>query len=557
MDHVNSAREPELRTLVTERFGRAGIPIQSLAVRDFPGETIVVVEVSSHFDEAIALASEIDPLIPSGFVSVRRAAEPRKIVPSRATGVHDPKVTSLIELLNSRSRTSEAQPSLQYVNDAAEHLGVVVAPRHHLVFGRRGVGKTALMVEAKRAVEERGDATVWLNLQPLRTQEAHRVFLAVLARVLETPDLRFLGRKTLPRSVHDAAPLIQRVRTAMSGAAIDYAEIENNLLPQAQQVCRLFTAETQSDLFVFLDDVHYLNAAHVPKFLDLVHGLSRDTKLWLKVAAVRHQTRWFAPAPPMGLQAGHDAQVVDLDVTLEEPRKVKDFLERVLGGYLEAAGISAASGFLAAAGFDRLVLAAGGVPRDFFTLCAEALQSARQRTSATRAGVQDVNNASGRTAGSKLQELENDAGAAVGSSRELVSALDDIKRFLLDEQGITFFQIDLREKDRHTKEYALIQGLMDLRMLHMVNSSLSARDEAGRRSEVYMLDLSQYSGSRLKQNLWVLDFEGGHLLLRRTRTKQLPSRGDTARRLITILRRGPAYPLTRLTEFSSKLPPLG
>ena len=84
-------------------------------------------------------------------------------------------------------------------------------------------------------------------------------------------------------------------------------------------------------------------------------------------------------------------------------------------------------------------------------------------------------------------------------------------------------------------------------MLHLINASLSDPHHAGHRSEVYLLDLSQYSGSRLKQKLTVLDFERGHMVLKRTRSAEATKVGDTVLRLVALLRKGPSFALNHLS----------
>src|ERR1019366_2332722 len=87
--------------------------------------------------------------------------------------------------MNARARTSEAQPSLRYVADVAERISLAVAPRHHLVFGRRGVGKTALLLEAKRVVEKQGALTLWVNMHPLRELSKEDAFLTIGLRLCD------------------------------------------------------------------------------------------------------------------------------------------------------------------------------------------------------------------------------------------------------------------------------------------------------------------------------------------------------------------------------------
>jgi len=282
--------------------------------------------------------------------------------------------------------------------------------------------------------------------------------------------------------------------------------------------------------------------------LDLLHGISRDNPVWLKVAGIRHQTRWFTPDPPVGLQTGHDASIINLDITLEQPSRAKTFLRDILLSYVEESDTEPLRSFLSGAALDRLVLACGGVPRDFLLLSVAALQMARQRKNASTVGVQDVNHAAGAAAQTKLQELEDDAAAARGRSQDLVSALNAVKSFLLDQKQITFLSIDFLDKEKRPREYALMQGLMDLRMLHLINSSISDDHHAGRRSEVYLLDLSQYSGTRLKRNLKVLDFVKDHLVLKKTQGDDVPRVGDTPRKLVDLLRRGPIFHLSLLSN---------
>jgi len=273
--------------------------------------------------------------------------------------------------------------------------------------------------------------------------------------------------------------------------------------------------------------------------------------MWLKIAGIQHQTRWFIPVPPTGLQTGHDATIISLDVTLEHPEKAKAFLSSVLKGYVEECGALPIGSVFSSSALERLVLASGGVPRDFLTLCASAIQTARQRPNAKTVGVQDVNNAAGVAGQTKLQELEDDAAATMGRSAELVKSLNIVREFLLSQQEITFFRVDFRDKEAHATEYRVLQALADLRMLHLINNSLSDPHHAGQRSEVYLLDLSQYSGARLKQGLHVLDFERGHIVMKRTRSNEPVRAGDTVLKLLSLLRRAPAFELAQLSQATS------
>jgi hypothetical protein len=311
-----------------------------------------------------------------------------------------------------------------------------------------------------------------------------------------------------------------------------------------------FCATSAMNIFVFLDDLHYLDRKTQPVFLDMLHGAIRDAPIWLKVAGIKHLSNWFQPHPPTGLQTGHDADHIDLDVTLENPAHAKQFLEKVLSTYAEHVHIKSLSNILSGHALDRLVLASGAVPRDYLVLCAGAIREAQKREKVRVVGVQAVNKAAGNAAKVKLTELEDDAASSGELTAKVLDGLKAIRRFCIDEKSSTYFRIDFQDKENHTDEYAVLQELLDLRLLHLVDGSLSDEKHAGRRSEVYMLDLSQFSGQRLKRKLRVLDFEAGHLVLKATGTKEPSKVGNTPNLRLGILRRGPLFELAEMNGSS-------
>src|SRR6266404_9647767 len=152
--------------LIKDRFAEAGIDILGLERRDYPEESIFVVRVhEDDIENASQIGNEVDRDFAEhgidGFVTVRQAKDSSIFVSKRVErGVQDPRAADLINLITAKSRTSEIQPSLNYIPDAANNVSRATAARHHLIFGRRGAGKTALMVEAKRIVELQGHLSV-------------------------------------------------------------------------------------------------------------------------------------------------------------------------------------------------------------------------------------------------------------------------------------------------------------------------------------------------------------------------------------------------------------
>jgi hypothetical protein len=547
MNQMNLDLTPE--ELVRSRFEAAGISIGSLDRRDYPGETIFIVRIAPpDYQKATSLANSIDHELSDinfkGFVTVRPAESTTTTPRWLKDGVADAKANELGTLLTARSRTSEIQPSLNYIPDTARNITTVTTPRHQLIFGRRGAGKTALMVEAKRRLAQERGASVWVNLQTLRLEAVQRSFVFICQRICDAMQAFLSETSRTPQVLSDIAAFRAHLDKLWAQPLVSDTEMAR-LIPSLQQILRRFLDSTSVRMFIFIDDLHYLPRTQQPILLDALHGAVRDCDAWLKIAGIKHLCRWFEPHPPRGLQTGHDADPIDLDITLENPSKAKAFLEEILVSYARTAGITSLASIFLNEALDRLVLASGAVPRDYLVLSAGAVRQAQRRERARVVGVQDVNKAAGEAAQVKLTELEDDASPSTGTPT-IVTALQTIRAFCLDDKRTTYFRIDFRDKEQRPAEYGLIQDLMDLRLLHLIDSSLSDEHEAGRRSEVYMLDLSQFSGQRLKKQLKVIDFAAGHLVLKQTGTAAPAKVGGTPKQRQGLLRRGPLFALDTL-----------
>jgi hypothetical protein len=525
------------------------VPILDISQRLYPDEVIYIVTVpDSVFNPAVRVGNDVDDALAIGglraFVTVRRAKSAVAAKVARLkNGVHDGRVIELAGLISSRSRTSESQPSLAYVPNIQTSLASISAPRHHLIFGRRGAGKTALMVEAKNLAIGADHLAVWTNLQTLRRETAHGVFLNILANLLHELRTYYQDGPRTPRVIDELTALAETIDKYL-GTPPPSAVVES-LVPRVHAVLKRFVETSQKRIYVFVDDFYYMKRDEQPLVLDMLHGCVRDVDVWLKVASIKHLTKWFQTSPPMGLQTGHDADHVDLDVALEDPKAAKRFLEQILVTYARQVGIQQLSAIFAGAALDRLVLASGAVPRDYLNLAASAIAKARGRSNARIAGVQDVNQAAGDAAQVKIQELEDDLGSETGAADRTLETLGYLRRFCLEEQTTTFYRVDFKDKEVHYEAYGRLVDLMEVRLTHLLAPSVSEGKRAGERAEVFLFDLSQYSGSRLKKGILVLELVNGQVVTRTTGTKGGRRVGTTPRQVVSILR---GAPLLRLEE---------
>jgi hypothetical protein len=104
-----------------------------------------------------------------------------------------------------------------------------------------------------------------------------------------------------------------------------------------------------------------------------------------------------------------------------------EFLEEILGALAAVTEVEIERLFTPGA-LDRLVLAGGGVPRDYISFVSESIAVAKGRGVSAKTGTErviaeDVNEAAGRIVETKFNDLAEDAGAEAAELRELVVAL--------------------------------------------------------------------------------------------------------------------------------------
>lgn len=534
-------------------FSLEGIDVSSIELKPYPDEVNVIVYVAPlDFPTAVGIASSVEGQIQSAdglpvFVVIRKAVDTSEDSSSitKFAGMKDARVDELIRLISAKSRVSSAEPSLVYVQDARASLSTITASRHHLVFGRRGAGKSALMMEARKQVSVQGAVISWTNIQTLRLETAQRIFLFIMDDIFSAVIAQRQMVSVRSGLALTLSEMHEQIRTLLAKDTTSLEEAQR-VVPRAQRALSQYLAVEGVRVFSFVDDFYYVPRDTQPLLLDMVHGAVRDSNIWLKIASIRHLTNWWQASPPMGLQSGQDADLIDLDVTLQDPEKASNFLEGILAEYARRVGISSLSRIFTRAALDRLVLASGAVPRDYMVLAVSAINRTRRRPNARATGVQDVNQAAGDAASSKIQELEEDMAMNSGVAERTLETLRKVRTFCLDDEQFTYFLVGYRDKELTPKLYSLLTDLMDVRMIHLVDSGVSDAHQAGSRFEAYMLDLSQFSGSRLKQRISVLDFEDGHFVSKQTRSGVAPQRGSTSLQLIGILRKAPVLQLNKL-----------
>jgi len=493
------------------RLLEAGIAVEKIDERSFPGEQWFIVYVHESFLVAAqSMAGNLELELARGhnrdsvFVVTFR---PAPLDATKALDVEKPRgrlfaaeVDQLVQLLEARSRTSDALPSLKYVEDPRASLAAVSASRHHLIYGRRGVGKTALLLEAKTSAERRGNVTAWFNAHTLRQATPENAFLSLAEGMLRSVHQRGGSTGSLA-----FARLVQVADELQALNAGEISTLPPKTVADVNEALRGVLRAGVLRLYVYVDDFYLYPMERQPALLDYLAGSMRDCDGWLKLASIERLTRPFEPSSRAGLEVPHDASVIDIDVTLESPAEAQHFLEAMIGNYTGTAGLRGPASIAKPEALGRLVLASGGVPRDYLNLFASSIMIARQARSLARVvGKEDVAIAAGRAARAKKRDLEQDVTAT--NAQDLLALLEKVSAFTKSQQ-YTYFLLNFRDKSHPS--YETLGRLVDLRFAHLVQATLSDQHKPGVRYEAYMLDLSEFSDVRLQRGLNVLDIVNG------------------------------------------------
>ena len=367
-----------------------------------------------------------------------------------------PPVQKLIQLLEEATRsTPEGVP--RFVEPASGTLVRATSRQHHLVFGRRGSGKSSLLRKAASDLTVDRRPIAFVDLETFKGHTYPDVLLSILietfskfAEWLETAAIapanktsfwsRLFGRKPtrppfdkakakqlaqdLRNSVADLRELlfsdddkavaIKRttkltdkdtskdelsigaggLKAGLADETSDTSEFANersesyklNKLQHLHQHIldykNLFTrmsALSAGDAFLFLDDLYHIRRRDQAQVIDYFHRIGKGNRLWIKVGTIRHRTLWYVHGdPPIGAKIGDDIDEIDLDLTLEKYNLTKGFLEKVLQGFLDECALNR-DDILTDGAVDRLVLACGGVARDFLGILRRSVSIARAR----------------------------------------------------------------------------------------------------------------------------------------------------------------------------------
>ncbi len=449
---------------------------------------------------------------------------------------------------NLRVQRGGADP-VPYI-DVTNVLSDVAARQNHAVFGRRGCGKTLLLHDsAKRLPKE--IRTVYLNCEDFKKHSFPNVLIEILDALfseLEKQLAGWFGRKRRSREVitqirKDLQALRARadkqetdIREAESaerknGAKTDMSVGKDQLglklsdetneawkreterkyklnqdkikeldmwLPRLKKQIREFfdlSAKVKA-VFLQIDDFYHLSRGDQPLVMDYIHRLCKDLPLYFKLATLRHASTLYADrlGQPLGAQERHDYQPINIDFTFADFRKTVAQNRKIFHEFGRLAGLESREidDLFKGEGFERLVLAGGGVPRDCLSLFLEVLEAVQPPSGDGRIGKDDVRILSRANFERRIEELKQDSEG--NEQGILIKGIYVLRQFCIDQQSnILLVSEALLQQNDGIRN--LLYRLLDYRILHSAGSALTHKSRQGT-YHAFAIDIGCYAHMR-------------------------------------------------------------
>jgi hypothetical protein len=461
---------------------------------------------------------------------------------------------------NLRVQRGGAEP-VPYI-DVANVIGDVAARQNHAIFGRRGTGKT-LLLHHSAANLPAGIRTIYLNCEDFKKHSFPNVLIEILDALfgeLEQHLSGWFGKKMRSKQlIADIRIELSKLRekedeqqreireahrtetkdSSKAGASVGigrgishakvevtedlfeyarreterkYTEHEDKIreldkwLPRLKSEIREFISLSSvvKTIFLQIDDFYHLARADQPLVIDYIHRLCKDLPLYFKIATLRHVSALYADrgGQPIGAQERHDYQPINIDFTFADFRNTVDQNRKIFYEFGHLADINTAEidGLFKGEGFERLVLAGGGVPRDCLSLFLEVLQTVQPPASDGRIGKDDVRILSRANFERRIEELKQDSEGR--EQNALIRGIYVLRQFCVVDRATNVVLVSEATLQQNTSIRALLYRLLDYRIIHSAGTALTHKSQPGT-YHAFAIDIGCYAHMRVLEDKFI------------------------------------------------------
>lgn len=363
----------------------------------------------------------------------------------------------------------------RYTYSVAGSEDQIVSAANHIVTGRRGAGKSMLLLYAYKKRQANQQPNIWIDLQTYSGRDDERAVIDVVVEILYSFDFA-------EEVLSDALILRHKLESN-----VEKIEELRRSIPRLRRM--LYATSKANDIFVFLDDLHVFDGKLQHLLLDVLYPMFRGNRIFLKASAIETLLIPYNSRTKMGIEVPQDAQRLGLDYNLTIPDKAAAHIESILDAHARYAALPSIRRLCASADvLPRLTWVSAGVPRDAINLFSQSLlkSNAGQKGRVT---VSNVNMAASENLSIKLKDMQADATASADDLRDV---LERIRSFCVTETKSNAFLVEITPSN---ETFSKVLQLVQLRLLHVISEGITPK-EAGKKFMALMLDFGFYTGVR-------------------------------------------------------------
>ncbi len=356
----------------------------------------------------------------------------------------------------------------------------ITSKTNNIVYGRRGAGKSSLILYGCNKVIESNQPFAWIALQ----QYHNRTDLLVIPQILYEIVNQLFNTIEHIESKSKTLSIIDKLEK--KGTSITFTDIKMNLPLISRYITPI--ARSHGAIFIFLDDLHLIGRNIQPLVLSSLYSFCRGNDIFLKISSIENLTYLYDYTKKEGLEIPGDLQSVALDYNLMTPEKTFQHINDIILSYIKYSGIPSLGQLCDVRARQRLTWVSAGVPRDALYIFNNAITQAKNQRR-KKIAVVDINMAASESMAEKEKYITDDIEDDPNLLRE---SLDEIKSFCFNDSKMNAFLV---HKDPSNKKYKIIRKLIDLRFLHILHPGITP-DRRNEKFEALLLDYAFYTGFR-------------------------------------------------------------
>lgn len=388
--------------------------------------------------------------------------------------------TTLSESLTATQHSFADDFFTRYIRSVSGDEEQIVSQSNHIVYGRRGAGKSSLLAYLMHTLRRSASPYAWVNMQTY----SGRSDIGTVAEVLIDITNQLQGYASNQPDFETFLPNLETVLDKDEGEGIEYL---NRLIPRIRRAFGKISSQ-YGGIFIFLDDMHVVAETLQPLLLDKLYSICRGNQIFLKISGIEQFVKLRDPSSRQGLETPGDIQVIRLDYNLTMPDKSKRHIREILDSHAVYCGLPSVDYVCGDGVINRLVWVSAGVPRDALYLFSQAISESSVKDQ-KRVSVSSVNASASEMTNEKLRDIKVDAS---GKYDEVNRILDAIRQFCVTEQRQNVFLVEIENENEN---FHKIEELIALRLLHILHTGITP-SEVGRRYKALMLDFGFYVGIR-------------------------------------------------------------